>query len=482
MAHLSTAGAAQAVGGRAALDLLAEGAGEGACARIGRRSCDAAGAVAFHTGAAAWLALDDHMLRGRPVAAAVAATWASSPPDTSVGRVLRSTVAALEVAGRLGLATLVGARSWTCLPATAAAAAVASALSQGLDEAQVAHALALALARAPVEAPWGGSQDAPMADATAARIGVESAAAAAAGRVGELDVLDRDDLLGALCARPLRGAFGGVGSRWLTHTLTHRRFACAPAAQPAVESVAEILARHVKAADKRLRPDQVERVVVRGGAWLRGLVQHGQSGRGPVAVPWSLEQALGVLVVRHGLGADDLTEAVLAKEAARIAAVASTVDVEIEVARTLSAFDHQARVLGPVLAELGWRDARRLTTDARPGEALRGLGLPALRALVRGARLLGRPGQDLGAVDTAEWQLRLPTEVMVYTTRGGRWPERRVLPEGSPGWSWDRTVEAVTARYARDDDAARQQALAWLAAPVDDAAQGALAWLAPRAG
>ena len=58
---------------------------------------------------------------------------------------------------------------------------------------------------------------------------------------------------------------------------------------------------------------------------------------------------------------------------------------------------------------------------------------------------------DLAAARLDEWQERMDVEVRLHTTRGGTWPERRVLPEGSPGWPWAQTVERVVARFAGDD-------------------------------
>ena len=36
---------------------------------------------------------------------------------------------------------------------------------------------------------------------------------------------------------------------------------------------------------------------------------------------------------------------------------------------------------------------------------------------------------------TDQFQFCYPTEVCIFTTRGGKWPERRVFPNGGPGAS-----------------------------------------------
>ncbi len=76
----------------------------------------------------------------------------------------------------------------------------------------------------------------------------------------------------------------------------------------------------------------------------------------------------------------------------------------------------------------------------------------------------------------AAWQLQIPVEVEVYTTRGGRWPERRVLPEGGPGASWAAQVQAIVERLDNADGAGADGA-AWMARPSTDGAAEAVAML-----
>ena len=57
----------------------------------------------------------------------------------------------------------------------------------------------------------------------------------------------------------------------------------------------------------------------------------------------------------------------------------------------------------------------------------------------------------LTKVERQPAQLRADTEVKLFTTRGGSWPERRTIPEGSPGWSWGDTVGRVLDRHGAPD-------------------------------
>jgi hypothetical protein len=84
---------------------------------------------------------------------------------------------------------------------------------------------------------------------------------------------------------------------------------------------------------------------------------------------------------------------------------------------------------------------------------------------------------ELPHIDVASWQLHLPVEIQLYTTRGGRWPERRSLPEGSPGSDWSHTRAFVLGRF---DGTPRQEAATALSEVDDSAAAGPL--LAPLLG
>jgi hypothetical protein len=242
--------------------------------------------------------------------------------------------------------------------------------------------------------------------------------------------------------------------------------------------VAEILKRHVKAAEKRLRFDQVERIVIRvptaaAGLGVRGALE-------PASIPWSLPNLIGVLVVQHSLGAADLTPDVLARRTEAITHVADRVEWVVDRALSARALDAQLAVLGPLVGDVGWRDARTVLSRTLTGE--RKPGRPDRRRLKTWAGLVqrlwsqrGRVG-DLTSVDIASWQLHIPVEVEVYTTRGGRWPERRVLPEGGPGASWAAQVQAIVERF---DAADRTDAdgRAWLDRGHDDGATEGLAAL-----
>jgi 2-methylcitrate dehydratase PrpD len=442
--HLSAAGAVRST--CAAHFPESEALPEGRVPRVGGPDTTLEDAVAWHAGLAGWLELDDHLLRGRSCAATAAAAWGSVSASHTWSQVLAATVAGNELAGRLGLATLPGAPEWGHGPGTSAAVALVCGLLAGKTGIELVGSVAAALpeqasmvSNRPFSRPLDGC------DAGAARRGVR-----ALNQSADPSAFDRSGGLLEQCSwHPLMGALQGMGTVWLTDTITYRSRAIAPAGQTAVEAVAEILRRHVKAADKRLRVDQVERIVVRVPAAAAGLGVRGAMA--PSSIPWSVPNALGVLVAQHALGAEDLTPAVLQRRSENIAHVADRVEWVVDRGLGARALSAQLAVLGPLFGDFGWKDARQMLLRTLAGQ--RHPGGPSRERIQVWAELARRlwtqrgATAQLGELDISAWQLHLPVEVELYTTRGGRWPERRSLPEGGPGSSWQQTVAAVVERF-----------------------------------
>ncbi|MFZ5479200.1 MAG: hypothetical protein ACOZNI_20720 [Myxococcota bacterium] len=375
---------------------------------------------------------DDFLLAGRAGLGAVTLPWSMAKGHT-VEELALATVIGNEIGGRVGLALLLGPRANhadTHAPAAGGAAAGAWLAGESADG--IAHAVAGALA--------AGGRMAP-GQAAGGTVGVRAAEAAkqAIGRTGDLALLEPSSAFWApLCQRPLHGAFGGLGHAWLTRTLVVKPHAAMAWATVAVQAVHEILKRHVKAADKRLRADQVERIEIRAGLlpWSMDVAADPLDPQSPTGLAWSLKRAIGVLVARHGLTAQDLTPEALAEKADDIAAVASRVEVVHDWALTLQTVEHFTRVLGPLFAGLSPMELRgvrsRLKETGGWPRWTTGDLLPIARArpdrVLRNLRVA--PG-DLGDVRLDEFRWHLPVEVKLYTTRGGWWPERRALPLGS---------------------------------------------------
>ncbi len=408
--------------------------------------------------AAARHAWDDPVLAGRVGLVAPHVVWALGR-DRTLDELATALVVANEVGGRIGLAILFGPRAGHAdTHAATAAGAAAAAWLRGDDATTFARAVAGAII---------SGRHVPLRDADGPALAIEASLAAERASGGPTDLLDPGGSWWApRTRRPLHGAFAGLGEVWLTRTLLVRAFPGLVWGATALESVDEILRRHVKAADKRLRADQVERVELRVNAHTWAM--HRAAGADLAS---ALPRSIAVLVARHSLSPADLAPAALAERATEIDALAARVTVEHDWGLTLAAHERLARALGPLFG--GWSSAR----DARRGLELDG-GLPPfsiddLPRIVRArpdrvaAALRVRPG-DLTACDLDAFRWALPVEVRVHTTRGGSWPERRSLPLGTGAEAEARLIapsgrEALA--LARFDDATRPAARAALDAP-----------------
>ncbi len=458
--HLSAAATVRALKGRPMARALRKVGGQrGAATVVTGGTAPRRDAARLHAGLVGWLGMEDTLFLAHPGPGAVSAAWAWGRGH-SVGEVLSATVAANEIAGRIGASLLFGpATGAGCAPAQAAAAVVAAGLLEGLDADRLAHALALALAapqRVPMAVQLGGDARV-MTSLAPIMAGLEALELAMAGVTGPTDLLDRSDgLFEALSWVPLRAAFTGLGQTWLTNTLSFSLSPGHPYTQVPVQAVAEVLKRHVKAAEKRLRHDQIDRIEVSVGApgFALDRLMSGRSGLDPATVACSTRRLIAVQSVAYELGPDQLSAEWLAANEEKVTAVVGKVEVRHDWGRTLALVEHMVDVAAPLFAGLNLSDLQKVGMRA---QGVYGGGLPTpgaadLLAVVKARprhllERIQRASPDLADARLDEWQLRLDAEVKVHTTRGGTWPERRTIPEGSPGWPWEDTVARVHARW-----------------------------------
>ncbi len=340
---------------------------------------------------------DGHIYGGR-TGVGVAVLREAAGGGATVGDLVLAVVVGMEIGARIGLATLYSDRLTASSPGPGAATgAAALARLGGADGDAIAAAVvgALNLARP---------------GATGAAFGtgvVEAALGGAAGRGGtDAGILWRD------VAEPLPDVLvapsGGAG--WLTRSLVLPRLCAPPALATVLEGLDEILKRHFKAADKRLRAEQVERIEVR------------------LCLPaWASEQVrpqapdlIGRLVAFHALGVAERTAS--DERAAEVAAVAERVEVLHDVVLTAGF----ARSCGAAVGALNLRRMMAVRGLLRHAGAWPALGLADVGGVVRARPdRLFRAAPAGGGVAPLVW----PVQIKLYTTRGGWWPERRERAE-----------------------------------------------------
>jgi 2-methylcitrate dehydratase PrpD len=456
--HLFTAGVIREVAGRgvaAGLRKSLPSRGKAALLVPGEESKSSAeGAVHYHAALACLVDHVDQLFWAMPSPASIPTCWAHAG-RRSLGEVLVATVIANELGARLGAATLFGTSpDLAASHVQALAAAAAAARLAGLEEKETAQAYALALSHVG-PGHWttlhGQGLARGLAVASAAAAGGEAVALAAQGGRGDLALLDNaPGLFERVAYLPLRAAFGGLGDTWLTRTLSFPPHPGSLLVQVPVQGVQEILRRHIKAADKRLRVDQLHRIEVRTGflTCAAEAVASRWPGIHAATVTRSPSRAIGALVAAQALGAEQVSPAWLDEHRDEVAAAAGRVEIQQDAERTRAMADHLVEVLGPLFAGVTAQELQQAAHRARHE-----LHWPHKASL---ANLLSRPSHldrlvekarassgDFSRVDARAVRFPLGADIKLYTTRGGWWPEHREIPEGSPGWNWEETVQNV---------------------------------------
>ena len=437
----------------------------GAASLKGGRSTSAVAAAGIHAAMSASSDRLDHLLGGSPGVGAVSAAFALAKGH-SLGALVTAIAVGNEVGGRVGASLLVGTSHGGCagwVPRVAAAVTAGRLL--GLDATQMAHAIGMAtVSGGPIPRAVLAGPGRTHAFGAAVSGGVSDARSAASGVTGQLDVLEAaGGLLEAASWIPLTHAFTGLGQAWLTHTLSFPRWPGPPAFHAALDAVREVLDRHIKAADKRLRADQVSGIRIGLSAPAvaldRWMVRRGI--RGPEGLGHSLRHAVGALVVDHELGQSTLSQHDWAARRERYGEIASLVEVEHDLELSLDLASSTIATVAPLFGGITEGEIRESLGRLSAPE----IGWPSVRLGDMKALITHRPdkwmrsiryaARDLDAAQLEDWQLRLGASVAIATTRGGNWPDRRSTAVGGPSSPLSETIQRVIGDFVGEDAAKR---------------------------
>ena len=456
----------------------------GRASLVGGGTAPVRSAVQIHAARVAWTDQADHLLGGVTGIGAVTAAWAEAKGH-SVGDVLVATVAANEVAGRIGASLLLGSNHGLCAGwVHAVSAAVAAGKMAKIGPEKMSHAIALALAGAgPLPRSVVAGSGRASAVSLAVASGVEAYQQAAAGVQSCLSILEAPGgVLETSCWLPLKHAYTGLGEVWLTETIAFPRWPGPAVWHSTYDAVNEVLERHIKAADKRLRADQVAQIVVRvpapGIALNQWMERHGL--RDSTSLGHAVRHGIGALVVDHSLGAEQLTEVGWEERRLAYGKIAGKVRIEHDISLTLELMGHMVDTVAPLIGGVTEGEWKWLAEKVRrPEVAWPSISFTDVRNLVqhrpdKWIKTLRYASRNLADARLSEWQMRLGANVEVSTTRGGTWPERRNIPVDGPGWSWKSTKNAVLERHPSFAIGGLHQANTLLSADADDDAN---AWL-----
>jgi 2-methylcitrate dehydratase PrpD len=359
----------------------------------------------------------------------------------SGGDQLVAQVVANEVAARLGGACLIGplnGQLWSFIHVAGTALAAGRLL--GLDQRQLAHALALSLYQPPrPTVPGFMAPDSKLLTAAEPAVaGLRAARLAGAGVTGPLDALDSPEgFFSAFSYAPLPGLFGGLGEGWATKTLCVKPYpGCAYVdtildALFALELPTAVDVAHVEV-DASL-------LTIGMDALSRPYAATGPPS--PVNVNFSVPWNVAIAVVAGELTPSQANEDWLGAHHDELAAVASRVSLTHDWSLTAAASEQFARVLPPraVVADAGrGRFVRALRqVRATHPSMISGIGdLRGAQVFLRSPRgLAGAAGRrrfwDPDAL--TRFAMTFPARVRVHTRGGEVLTAEASVPRGGAG-------------------------------------------------
>ncbi len=383
------------------------------------------------------------------------ATWAD---------VVTAQVAANEIAGRLGLATLLGPQNGQMLPYIhCASGAIAAGKLLGLSATQLAHALAVAMSQPPT-ALWpaflGPIESKVLIAAQGAAMGAYAAELAADGFTGPLDILDHPrGFFHRFTFAPIKRALGGLGRAWLSDTLQVKLHAACWYYQALLDALVATLADFAARRGAPLTAREVRSVVCRV-TFLADAVDgterlRPREGLTSNEINFSIPAAVALTIVNGRLLPVDLTPEQLAAREAEVRTLSAKVRVQHDTGltrRLLGAMDRSLDVMA-IVGDLSLSDLARAgralreefphtprvkATELMPalskaGSALLKLPGAALsRLLGGGAAPPGRKAPyDLGEHDVASLVLPISGSFDIDLENGQRLSGERDIPAGA---------------------------------------------------
>jgi 2-methylcitrate dehydratase PrpD len=365
-------------------------------------------------------------------------------------RAVVAQVAAVEVMGRLGLATFFGPQNGQMLPYLhQVGAAIAAAKVWGLDADATANAIGLAMLAppAPLWPAFLSPRDTKLfITALPAETGLDAALLARAGITAALDALDHPyGFFKRFTTLAVPNAFSGFGRAFVLDTLSVKAWPACWYFQTAIQA-----ARDVVRQTGPLTPDAVRAVTVDANLLACAVDAHsailGDDALSPNRVNFSLALTVALTLMKGDLHVRDLSDDALAASAEEIGAwhrrvtVRHSLDHSLAVIENIDAMLDLVGLIGasPVAIAKAWRAAKAYFpsvpsfsgTSERPwvrvGRMARALPGVARRFRAQGA-------YDLGERDLAGGKMSMGATVRVELANGETHVASHAIHDGAHG-------------------------------------------------
>jgi len=325
---------------------------------------------------------DDYLFMGHTGHSAVLVSLALC--EAAGGRVsdwITCQVAANELAGRLGASALLGplnGQMWSFIHLLSGACITGRML--GLDLERMEHAVAIALSQPPMPCAAGffGSGAKLLTAAWPSVLGMQAARFAAQGLTGPKRVFDdTNGFYGAFSYAPIRGAWDGLGERWLTESLAVKRHPGCAYVDSALDALEAILSRFLLERGRALRPSDIHRIRV-----LTTLVTCemerlslacGEEDQ-PVTMNFSLRRSLAWRVLKGGLRPRECTAQAVRDAAGAVRELSDRIQIvsDLGMNRDLLTSLLDRAGLSALVRQMGIRGVLSLARQASARYGLRG--------------------------------------------------------------------------------------------------------------
>ncbi len=404
---------------------------------------------------------DDYLFMGHTGHSAVTTSLLLADREQlSWSQFVPAILAANEIAGRLGAATIFGPRNgqlWSYIHLAAASTAVSRILGFGREI--TTHSLAVALYQPllPLYPGFMGGECKVTTAATPTITGVQSAFLAQAGITGNPKLLEENQgFLEEFSPVPMNFFFSGWGKAWVSDTLIFKRFPGCAYVDAALDAWEDIQGQLQEDVGRSIKPEEVKEVVVEASILTAGMEELSRKYRDstsllPININFSVAYSLALAILNERVTPRSLDEEYLEKNKEDIVYLASKVrlihdwESTVEVVKAVD----ESLDLSKVLAGYSFSQLKKVRRELKTTSQLPDLKLSPLLRLIRVGPSLKKlfqhletrrrlknnsiPPFDLGNVNLDEMRLPFGAKVHLYLQDGKQYSAYYHIPRGAPG-------------------------------------------------
>ncbi|MCG8673306.1 MAG: MmgE/PrpD family protein [Pseudomonadales bacterium] len=401
---------------------------------------------------------DDYLYMGHTGHSAIVASWGLSEAlNLDTDQLLLLAIIGNEVGGRLGITTALGpqnGQAWSYIHSFAAAAITAKAYQ--LNEAQITHALAIALYQ-PGFTLWPGFMGADSKLLTAAMPtvqGIQAAQFAREGMTGATDILHHASkgFWSNFTYASVPHMLSGLGKAWLSDTLTFKKYPGCAYIDTTMDALFEIMGKHEKQADGAFDIDDIKAINIETNLLTLEMDNLSKDYWNENTIPqttanFSLPINVALGLINGRLSGAELTESHLDLHANTIRKIANKVQIKHDWGMTLSIIDNINQCLGnaSLASSLSFKQwlavikgyRSQLNSKHSSHKKRHSIELKKLiqswrqlwQIISRKAKRSAQP--DLSKVDFSEFKMCFPSKVTLTLNNGQRLSAQQDLPFGT---------------------------------------------------